>query len=240
MLIRPQEGCIQFEASHVPKGCGWMSAEGLGGERTGQWTTGGIKGACLRQEIRFLESMIDGLKYPREWQLKERLKFIHVSLRMELGSHRKTETQKWFSNAPGYRRKKWDALESSECPVMEGVPVAEGHSVTWWVPIEWVDWLDDLKAQPALTFSYTVLLLKPRWTWTCSAPLGDISFPIHKIRKLDQMTHRRSLTVTCHDFMIPAPFFPPQLPSSPLGSLELTLKTQCHTTHLWLKERLMQ
>lgn len=44
----------------------------------------------LGQEKRFIGNMIDGLKYSLDWQLKERLRFIHVSPRIELGNCRKT------------------------------------------------------------------------------------------------------------------------------------------------------
>lgn len=44
----------------------------------------------LGQEKRFIENMVDGLDYPQDWQLKERLRFIHVSPRIEQGNHRKT------------------------------------------------------------------------------------------------------------------------------------------------------
>ena len=39
----------------------------------------------------FIENMIDDLKYPQEWQLKEIFGFNHISPKIEMGSHGKTE-----------------------------------------------------------------------------------------------------------------------------------------------------
>lgn len=73
---------------------------------------------------------------------------------------------------------------------MGGVPGAEGSSVTCCVLIEWIDWLDDLKALPVLTFGSVILILKPQRSWTCPSPFGDLSFSICEIRKLDLLTYR--------------------------------------------------
>lgn len=123
----------------------------MGGERTGQGLADGRRDAHPRQEKRLIENMINDLKYPQEWQLKESLGFIHVSPRMGLGSHRKTN-RTVISDAAGYWNERWLSTVSA---------LSQGESpVTSRVLSEWAGCLDDLLALLVWTFSSVILPLK--------------------------------------------------------------------------------
>lgn len=76
--------------------------------------------------------MIDGLEYPQAWQLKERLRFIHVSPRIELGNHRKTNKIVIFPMLPAIGKgnemplKAVSALSQETFQQQRGIPAPAG------------------------------------------------------------------------------------------------------------------